>query len=248
MSQITPAVFTMPYKIASYDADRSRQLRQSAQLRIQQEIGELHLKAAGCSYTRLFDEYGFFFALTRSTTVICRAPAFGEDVEVRTWSAGVRGVQFIRGYEFIGNGGEILLQSAGAFAALDVKSHRLMRPDAVLPMINLETFERETLCGDPGKIKALENMEIVGNYKVRYSDTDYNGHLNNTVYADFIVDYMPGGAAGRILTGYSLQFRAEAVEGDELTFRGAVQDGVFYLEGAHERGICFSASAAFEAE
>ena len=38
------------------------------------------------------------------------------------------------------------------------------------------------------KLRLPPNLELAGRRKLRYSDTDLNGHVNNTRYADFACD------------------------------------------------------------
>ena len=45
-----PLAYTWELKIASYDAGRDRRLRPSNQLKLQQEVVELHLGGGGLDY------------------------------------------------------------------------------------------------------------------------------------------------------------------------------------------------------
>ena len=45
MKLIIPQDFTQELTITSFDSDRERRLRMSSQMKLQQEVGELHLMA-----------------------------------------------------------------------------------------------------------------------------------------------------------------------------------------------------------
>lgn len=242
-----PKDYTWPIRISTFDAGQDQRLTPAAQLRLQQEIGERHLTVGGLDYQTLSDE-GLAFLLTRTNSVIHRAPRLNEDVVLRTWHRGTRGAQFYRCYEFLDREGRPLVESVTAFALVDVHSHRLLRPSA-FDRFHLETqAERQSGCPDPDKWKMPDGMEPAGTHTVRWSEVDWNGHLNNTRYGDYICDYLPGGLHGRRLTGYSIAFVHEALEGEELQMAAAAGKGEAYIRGTHARGVCFEGRVTFAAE
>ena len=61
-------------------------------------------------------------------------------------------------------------------------------------------------------------MQTVGQKEVRYSDLDYNGHMNNTYYLDVLCDYVPELAAGTHRVSFvRVHYSKEAPLGDVLT-------------------------------
>ena len=52
---IIPEEYRQNLIISSYDADRERKLKLSSQLKLQQEIGELHLLEGGMPYSKLYE-------------------------------------------------------------------------------------------------------------------------------------------------------------------------------------------------
>lgn len=241
---------TWSYTITSYDADSSRRLRLSSQLKLQQEVGELHLQKYGFAYSYLYDQLGVVFVLTRAASVIYRAPLFGETVQITTWSQGTKGVQYSRFYRFCDANGKTLIDSATTFALIDAKTHRLLRPASV-PEFEKFVYipDRENTCPKPGKILLPAEMKKVDERRLYDSDMDYNGHLNNTVYADFISDYMPGGMEGKIPAGFQIHFAGEARMGEPLDILTAREENTAYYVGRHSSGeLCFEASCTFREE
>lgn len=237
--------FSWEFSISTFDAGQDRRLKPSSQLRLQQEVGERHFAEAGLGYQELYRQ-GMAFLLTRMNSRIFRAPELDERVTLRTWHRDTRGVQFFRCYQFLDERGELLIDSVTAFALVDVESHRLLRP-GVFERFGLgEQPERRSDCPDPVKWKAPSPLEPAGERLVRWSDIDYNGHINNAVYADIACDALPGGMAGRRATGLSIAYLHEAVEGEALTLATAVQpaDGECerWVVGEHPDGRrCFEA-------
>lgn len=242
-----PGAYTWTYTVASFDVDISRQLRLSTQLKLQQEVGELHLRENGFPYAYLYDELGVVFVLTRASSVRYRAPIFGEKVQITTWSRGLKGAQYTRCYRFCDQAGEILIDSVTTFALIDAKTHALIRPSTISAFQRFVHLpQRENTCPRPGKIILPEEMELADIRKLYDSDMDYNGHLNNTIYADFISDYMPGGMRDKILTGFQIHFAGEARMGQSLEIAVAGMENKAYFTGRHTDGLCFEAACTFK--
>jgi len=246
-----PDEYVWRTRVATYQADSNRQLKLSAQLKLQQEAGELHLEPVGLGFEGL-QRQGMVFVITRLATRIYRAPRACEDIVLKTWHRDTRGVQFYRCYSFSDAAGNILVESTTAFALLDISEtgsagggeHKLLRP-AAFDKFGIGAHPEHVHvngCTDPGKI-LLPDMADAGTRRIYWSDTDWNGHLNNAVYADLLCDFMPGGMQGRCFTDVRIQFTGEALEGDELRMRHGEKGGVCYVAGQHGRGRCFEASA-----
>ena len=242
-----PPDYTWPLKVATYQAGRDKRLTLSSQLRLQQEVGELHLGGAGLTWEE-FLRHNMVFVLTRLNTVIYRAPLMDETISRRTWHRDTKGAQFYRCYQFLDAQGSVLIDSVTAFALVDPVEHKLLRPD-VFDQFGIKTQQdRLNSCPDPGKLKPPAQLEPAGSRPIYWSDLDYNGHLNNTNYADIACDFMPGGMEGRRIKGLHLAFLKEAVAGDMLDIQTAAAGGEAWVVGSHARGRCFEARLTFEEE
>lgn len=222
MAYAVPKDYTWELKIASYDAGRDRRLRPSNQLKLQQEVGELHLGIGGLDYDAFY-QHGMVFVLTRTRTVIHRAPLLDEHVKLRTWHRDSQGAQFFRCYQFLDSGERPLIESVSAFALVDSETHKILRASAFDRFGVDSQTGRFNGCPDPVKLKLPAELVPAGERPVRWSDTDYNRHLNNTVYADILCDYLPGRMEGKRLTEYAISFLREAGEGEVLSIETAQQ-------------------------
>lgn len=230
--------------VATYDADRERRLKLSSQMKMQQEVGEMHLQQCGLPYQALFAK-GMVWVLTRSRAVLYRQPLLESRIHITTWEKESRGAQFYRCYRFTDETGALLIDACSAFAMVDCTTHTPLRPKAFHELCNVENKEKETTCPRPEKLRLPAQMEPAGRRTVRYSDIDYNGHLNNTIYADLLCDFLPGGMQGRTLREFGLQYCSEAVEGDTLAIYTGEAEGLVYLAGDHDRGRCFEGFLRF---
>ena len=232
-------------RVTSFDAGRDRRLRLSSLLRFQQEAGERHFGDAGLTYWEFYRR-GMIFVLTRLQVEIRRLPELEEEVTLRTWHRDSKGAQMFRCYQLLDAQGQILTEGVSSFALVDVESHRPLRPTVFEQLGEMCQPDRHNGCPDPGRLLVPEGLEEVGIRTVYWSDTDYNGHLNNTVYADILCDFVPGGLKGRRIAGFSISYEREALEGETLRIRAAeLPDddgcGKVWMTGEHGRGRCFTA-------
>lgn len=236
------SVYEWDTEVKSYDTDQTWQISLSSILKFQQEIGERHLVAMNMDSEKMLRELQLVFVFTRTNCVIYRRPKIGEKIHMTSWCKGLQGIQYYRCYRFETLSGEILIESMAANATLDAKTHRLVKPQSIKEF-NTFVFddEIETNCPVPKKLSAAEDFDFTAERTVMYSDTDYNGHLNNCVYANFITDYMPEGMNTKDITGFSIIFQSEALPGEKLNIGVKDHQNEAYYCGTHSRGKCFEA-------
>ena len=181
-------IYKWEAKVNTYDADKQKRMTLSAILRYQQEAGELQLAEVGGTYETLYKD-GIIFIITTLGVKINRYPKLNEKITIRTWHMGNKGIRFTRCYEILSKDGEILTEGKSVFVIIDPVTHKIQKPKS-FEKYSLEP-NREDITLVEEKFKMPEDMELYGKKSMIYSDIDYNGHLNNTKYADIINDYMP---------------------------------------------------------
>lgn len=239
MTQIIPKEYNMPVKIASYDVGPTGKMRLSAVLRYQQEAGEQHLIGAGLGWQDMLKR-GMVFVTSRWHTVVHRLPRMEETVTLTTWHRDRQGPRFFRCYEWRDEEGTLLIEGVMQFALVSVAEHRLLRGNEFMEIAPLPDSPRQVACGDPGRFP-VAGVCPVGEYRVRWSDTDRNGHLNNTHYADLMLDYLPAHRLEQDPAEIDLHFAGECLLGDTLTLAYAAAGDTCTVTGETQRGRRFAA-------
>lgn len=239
MQQIIPSEYVLPIKVASYDVGRNGKMRLSAVLRYQQEAGEQHLTAGGLGWKTLL-KIGMVFVTSRWHAVIHRLPDMEETVTLTTWHRNRKGPRFFRCYQWRDADGELLIEGVMQFALVSTGEHRLLRGDEFMTLAPLPDNPRQVACADPGKFPVAE-VTPAGEYLVRWSDTDRNGHMNNTHYADLMLDYLPADRLAGEPAEVDLHFAGECRMGDTLTLAACQQDATSTVVGETVRGRSFAA-------
>ena len=80
---------------------------------------------------------------------------------------------------------------------------------------------------------------VVGNYTVRPSDIDENGHLNNSKYGNIIYDYLDL-QKGQKIKSIVINYNNEALQGETLTISRSRDDAKVVISGHKGDTIVFS--------
>lgn len=227
-------------RVASYEVGAQRLLKLSVLMRMCQETSEQHVDLVGLSYEKMYED-GIVFLLITNRARIRRMPVHNEKVTIKTHPRGVNGAQFYRDFLFY-SGEEKIIDVMQTSVIADPVTHKVMRPKKFL---DYGIFSGEKVGPEDrvGKITVPEDLPLVGERPIRYSDLDYNRHLNNTIYGDILTDFLPGGAQGNKYAEVQINYVNESAQGDVLKIYAAKENGRVLMQGVHGRGCGFTAAA-----
>lgn len=230
-------------KVSTFDADKNRALKLSSALKLQQEAGEEQLESCGLSYTSLFEK-GMVFIVARTRMLIYRPLGLLEKFTLTTWSRGTKGMLFNRCYSFEDEAGEKCIDSQSSFVLVDPGTGRMRRPADFSSLYQLHLPDRHNSCPAPEKLHMPGEMKLAGTRKVYFSDIDYNRHMNNTVYADVVCDFIPGIGDTRVKE-LQINFLHEAKEGELLQIYTAKQENGWFVCAKESETLIFTAKICF---
>lgn len=230
--------------VRSYDCDQEQRMRPSAILRYLQEIAGAHCALLGMDYDTLAKHDGVFL-IVRQSMNLYRIPKKDEELVLSTWHRETKGVQSFRETQITTRDGEVLVDSTGVWILARVSDHRILRP-AEFTAFSIPHRSEPILPTRPEKLRAPEEMEEIGLRPIRYTDIDYNRHVNNCVYADILCDFMPNGMEGKVFSGLDISYVAEAKEGDTLRIFAKEDADALWMRGEHDRGKCFEVRCTFK--
>lgn len=233
------AICRESFEVKTYDCTPRQELSATAFLRWSAELADLHLGEFALSYEQL-NRMGMVFLLTAIELRFTRMPKMREHGTIATWHRGTERVRFLRDTELCGEGGEQLAACTSEWVLVDPATHKVKRPSCLPELERVPLLDRPLLGAVPS-LRLPEAMTAAGERRVGYADLDYNGHLNNTKYADIVSDWVPGGLGKGYFSRLRIDFQGEAKLEDVLTIRTAEEGTLRYVAAEHERGKCFSA-------
>lgn len=233
-----PKIYDKRVVINSRDVDGAGECKASALLAYLQDASAEHTSLCGCSRKEMVERYNVFWMLTRIRLQLTRPVRWLEELTVRTGHRGGRGILLYRDYELYASG-ERVGEACGLWVLADLDTRKLMDLSCTpIPALT------ETAGGLPPVIRRLtalhppREMEEVERRRMRYSDTDVNGHINNTRYADFACDALAleGRGQGTFLSGLEITYHAECMPGEEIRISRAQRPEGSFVHGEGPAG------------
>ncbi|GGA66572.1 acyl-[acyl-carrier-protein] thioesterase [Ornithinibacillus halotolerans] len=222
------------YPIELSDVDFKKELKLSALFNYFQDIANLAAENLGVGINDLLEKYGVAFVLMRIRVDVIRTPQLGEELQIETWPLQPGKLEFERDFIVRDSSGNIIARAVSVWVIMDLKKRRLKRSDA----INLtypELIEEKAIDVELKKLKAAENIEIAYYKKIGYSDIDFNGHLNNSRYVDYIMDCFQLEEIKQYNTkSIEVNYLNEALPGDTLVLKKSIDSNLVFVEGYRE--------------
>ena len=230
--------FALQARISSYETDLFSKL--SSMARYFQEIAGRQLRENGLSYTFL-REHGYVFLITKLNLLVYRYPKHMQDVVFETWAKPLgKGAEFIRCYEVRDLHGTVLAEATTHWVLADPVTHKIVRPTSwpyTMPMV-----DRSARPAERYKLAKNPDAQKTGERPVRFSDLDYNGHLNNAIYLDIIGDFLPADILQHTIAELRILFRHEAMLGDNMEiYAGHASGDLYTSSGVVDGKPCYEA-------
>ena len=243
MDKSLVAEYSRTLSVPIYDVGAEGTLKIGSVLRLVQETSEQHLGLLRIGYERLKED-GLVFFIISSFLNIIRLPEHGEKITIRTHPVGRGGAQIYRDFLFY-SGEEQIISVMQTTVMADAETHKVRKPQDLMrygvfsdnPVPPEERIER---CAVP------KDLSYAGQRRVRHSDLDSNGHMNNTVYGDIISDFLPSGVLEKGLKELLITYYKECREGDVLEIREKETDKGVLLRGSCGEACSFTARAVFK--
>ena len=227
--------------VDSRDTDLFGHCRPSAVLGLLQEAATQAAGAIHLSGPEIRDRYHAFWMLARIRYQLSRPLLWNEPVTVKTWHRGGRSAVMYREFDILA-GGELVGQALSAWVLAGLDSHKLLHLDTVG---EIGDTSGGSLCRSDvlRKLRLTGALTPAGERRLGYSDTDINGHVNNTRYADFLCDALELEDVGRgkFVSQLQLCYLGECLGGETIRLQTGREE-----EGLSVRGEGLDGSDRFE--
>lgn len=141
----------------------------------------------GRSDDYILENFGLLWIITDYEVTIHRLPRFTETITIETESISYNKFFCYRTFKIYDQNGELLLDVLTYFALMDAKTRKV---SPVLPeIVDVYASSFVKKIQRAPKMLPLENAEQ-RLYHVRYFDIDMNGHVNNSIYLDWMYDVL----------------------------------------------------------
>jgi len=231
------SLFSKTYHIDLRDVDFTKKLKLSNLFSYFQDIASQAAEVLGYGIETLEEKFGVAWVVTRIRVEIIRLPVWDEEITIETWPLDPGKVEFDRDYLVKDANGNVIIRAVSKWVIMDIKERKLKRSE----LIGIQYPESRTeraIEGRLGKLKDFGQLEAAYDKVIGYSDIDFNGHLNNSKYVDYIMDCFPV----EDHKNYSIQvidinFLQEALPGDSIKLNKdttKLNEHQIYIDGVNQ--------------
>jgi acyl-ACP thioesterase len=197
-------IFTEAYPVGFTAVDESGCLTMAAAFDYFQEAAIRHAEALGVGRLPMA-EIGQGWVLSRISVLMERRPRYEEQITVRTWPRGGEKLFALRDFDIRDAADTPIVRARSCWLIVDIERRRPLRPQATMDKLPLNAG-RDSLPGGGGGIDAwpadLAAVALkAGSRRAAYSDIDFNGHMNNARYVEWIQDIGDGDSGPEALAG-----------------------------------------------
>ena len=173
------------YYIGSNDVDQFLLLKLPSFFKMMQDIATEHAEKLNTGKSETIDK-GLYWVITRIEIDVINMPKYLSTVTLCTYPGDDMRFIFPRYFLLYDEDGALLMRASSTWMILNRNTHTVSLNPFNGRKIDGEHHEEELPL--PKKVVSDTNISLFEKRKVRYSDIDLNGHLNNTKYIDMILD------------------------------------------------------------
>ncbi len=230
-------LFKKKYQVELSDVDFKKNLKLSMLFNYFQDIASDAAANLGAGVNQLQTSYGMAWILMRIRVDITRLPQWGEEIFIETWPLKPKRLEFERDFLVRDQKGDIIIRSISSWVIMDLEERKLKRSEAI-GLTYPESIEERAIEAKLGGLRKNGPLETAYKRMIGYSDVDFNGHLNNSKYVDFLMDCFPVEAHMKSsLKTLEVNFVNEMLPGETIVlFKDTSKrdENLYYIEGMNE--------------
>lgn len=213
------SLFTGSFVVTIYDTDCSDRLKYSSLCNFLQECSRCHGEQMGLGY-RTLSSSNQTWLLNSIRIELLRQPLSGEQLQIKTWSRGTRGLRALRDFQIHDNCLELVGAASTEWILIDKGRMRPCRPGEQFPVLS-KSVGSYPLVQAMGCFDIDQNLVHLDERRVRYNEIDVNGHVNNARYISWIEDTVGGFlSVGHHIKAIELHFLQGAKLDDQVEIQG----------------------------
>ena len=220
-----PNASDVAFTVRSYEAGISNHVTLPTLCNYMQEAAGVSAARLGWGIQALQSE-GLTWMLSRLRVNVSRYVPWGETVAVRTWPSGVKG-RLIAKRCFLGldGGGAELFRASSEWLYVDMAAQKIAKlPESFASLVPPGTPDFE-LPDIGGKFAHLPSVDGSAAILTRHSDLDFNDHVNNVHYVEWMLEVGGGRRATALPEEGMLSCASESPAEFDIVFRQAAKAG-----------------------
>ncbi len=189
MSLHPQLIKTAPFTIRTYEIDSQKRATIPSLVRLMHEAAMQNVIELKLSVWDL-EAHQISWVLMRKNLVVNQLPGLGEIVKIVTYCAGFEKFFTYRDYKVFSKSGELLAYASSTWLLMNTLNRKMARIPGFI--LKIETPPVENCLPRPkNKLPKFENPHLQKKFIVGWYDLDFNHHLNNVFYLQWILETVP---------------------------------------------------------
>lgn len=180
---------TEPFTIRTYEIDNRKQATVPALVKLMHEAAMQNVIDLKLSVWDL-EPHQISWVLMRKNMLIHQLPQLGEQIKVVTHCAGFEKYFTYRDYKIYNQADELLAAAASTWLLMDTVKRRMARIPDFIQALECPP-EAACLPRPKNKLPKFEVAHLTKKFTVGWYDLDFNQHLNNVFYLQWILETVP---------------------------------------------------------
>ena len=224
-------IFEMKYDLRTSDFDKFNHIRVSSVLDLFQDAACRHAEEIGVGFEEM-NKRSYIWVLVKTRFEIFSQPEVRQGVIVKTWPLEPNKYIYRREYCIEDENGEKLIVGSSEWVVVHSEKRRLVAAPDLYSFT--EGFHTEmNFEARHNKVDDFDIQSLPYTFKPGFSQLDVNNHVNNTKYADFVLDAINPEDAFEI-EGFQIDYRKEVLQGTQLNIHFKKCDNNVLAKGLNE--------------
>ncbi len=236
------------YKVRTYDVDHQKVITVPALVKLMHEAAMENVINLGVSVWDLSPR-NISWVLMRKCLRFFRMPLLGERIRIVTYPAGFEKYFTYRDYKVYDESNTLLAKASSTWLLMNTETRKLTHiPEDILAY--RMPHPEECLPRPTGNIPKLIEPDWTQTYRVDWFDLDFNQHLNNVHYLQWMLETIADHALmEQKLVEFDIVYKAESQWKDHLVSQTQQRDAQCYLHQLirhHDQKILAHAKTRWE--
>lgn len=235
--------YTVSYFLSAAECNAQREMSLPLLAQRFLDISTAHANEIGVGYERMLAN-GAAWVLSRITIGIDRMPSISEHLTLRTWVENINRLFCERIIEVSDAEGTPIAYGRTIWAGINMATRR---PSDLTPLFpEIEISDRPCPIAKHSKLSPIGDPDHITMYNFRFSDIDFNRHVNSTRYIEFMLDQWGVSFFDRNrVSRFEIAYLAEAHFNDIVEVRRKGDAQVQDFEIARNGAVCTRARITF---
>ena len=225
-----PLAYSGPFSIRTYEIDHHKRATVASLVKLMHEAAMQNVLKLKLSVWDL-EPLQISWVLRRKILDIHALPNLGDQIKVVTCPAGFERFFTYRDYYIYNEQDQLLASSSSTWLLMDTAQRKMAPIPSSILLYGDEMLAPDAYLPRPsGKLQKLETPHKSLSFRVDWHDLDFNGHLNNTYYVQWMLEALgPEVLNNQTLKKLDIIYKAECYQGASLIAEVQVLDDLHFV-------------------